>query len=55
MPGTDIPIIDPARLAASPPDAVLLFVPDLLSEVRRAFPQVEESGGGWVDADALHA
>ena len=48
MPGTDIPIIDPARLATDPPDAVLLFVPDLLTEVRRDFPQVEESGGdGW--------
>jgi C-methyltransferase C-terminal domain/Putative zinc binding domain/Methyltransferase domain len=55
MPGTDIPIIAPAALAAEPPDAVLLFVPDLLPEVRRDFPQVEESGGRWVDADALHA
>ena len=55
MPGTDIPIVDPARLAAGSPDAVLLFVPDLLSEVRRDFPQVEESGGEWVDADGLHA
>jgi hypothetical protein len=32
---------------------VLLFVPDLLAEVRHAFPQVEESGGSWVDAEAL--
>ena len=55
MPGTDIPIIGPARLATHPPDAVLLFVPDLLSEVRRAFPEVEGSGGGWVDAECLHA
>jgi hypothetical protein len=55
MPGTDIPIVGPAGLAADPPDAVLLFVPDLLTEVRRDFPQVERSGGVWVDADALHA
>jgi hypothetical protein len=55
MPGTDIPIIDPARLAASPPQSMLLFVPDLLTEVRREFPAVEQSGGKWVDADALHA
>jgi hypothetical protein len=55
MPGTDIPIVAPTGLAADPPDAVLLFVPDLMTEVRRDFPQVEESGGGWVDADALHA
>ena len=53
MPGTDIPIVDPAMLAARPPHAVLLFVPDLLTEVRRAFPEVEESGGGWVDAETL--
>ena len=55
MPGTDIPIVDPAMLATYPPDAVLLFVPDLLTEVRRAFPEVEASGAEWVDAEALHA
>jgi hypothetical protein len=54
MPGTDIPIIDAARLATSPPQSVLLFVPDLLTEVRREFPAVEQSGGEWVDAEALH-
>jgi hypothetical protein len=53
MPGTDIPIIGPGSLATHPPDAVLLFVPDLLSEVRRALPQVEDSGGSWVDAETL--
>jgi C-methyltransferase-like protein/methyltransferase family protein len=53
MPGTDIPIVSPASLATDPPHAVLLFVPDLLAEVRRAFPQIEESGGSWVDAEAL--
>ena len=53
MPGTDIPIVSPESLATHPPNAVLLFVPDLLTEVRRAFPQVEESGGSWVDAEAL--
>ncbi len=46
MPGTDIPIIGPAELAAHPPHAVLLFVPDLLTEVRTSFPEVEDSGGG---------
>jgi hypothetical protein len=55
MPGTDIPIIGPAKLATHPPHAVLLFVPDLLTEVRRAFPEIEDSGGGWVDAEALRA
>jgi hypothetical protein len=54
MPGTDIPIVDPAMLASHTPDAVLLFVPDLLTEVRRAFPEIEASGAVWVDAETLH-
>ena len=54
MPGTDIPIVDPALLASHPPGAVLVFVPDLLSEVRRTFPEVEASGAAWVDAQTLH-
>ena len=53
MPGTDIPVVSPARLRAQQPDAVLLFVPDLLAEVRATFPEVEASGGSWVDADTL--
>ena len=53
MPGTDIPVADPAQLAARRPDAVLLFVPDLLAEVRDAFPEVETAGGRWVDAATL--
>jgi hypothetical protein len=35
------------------PDAVLLFVPDLLAEVRAAFPEVEAAGARWVDVEAL--
>jgi C-methyltransferase C-terminal domain/Putative zinc binding domain len=53
MPGTDIPVADPAQLVARRPDAVLLFVPDLLAEVREAFPEVEAAGGRWVDAATL--
>lgn len=53
MPGTDIPVVSPARLAADRPDAVLLFLADLLTEVRAAFPDVEAAGGRWVDADTL--
>ena len=53
MPGTDIPIVGPARLAADRPDCVLLFVADLRTEVRAAFPDVEAAGGQWVDADSL--
>jgi C-methyltransferase C-terminal domain/Putative zinc binding domain len=53
MPGTDIPIISPSQLVEQLPDAVLLFLPDLLPEVRAALPDVEASGGRWVDAEAL--
>ena len=53
MPGTDIPVAGPAELAARHPDAVLLFVPDLLAEVRAAFPEVEAAGSRWVDVEAL--
>ena len=53
MPGTDIPVAAPAELAARSPAAVLLFVPDLLSEVRSAYPEVEKAGGCWVDAETL--
>jgi C-methyltransferase C-terminal domain/Putative zinc binding domain len=55
MPGTDVPIVSPAKLDIHPPHVVLLFVPDLLTEVRRAFPEVEDSGGRWVDAETLRA
>ena len=53
MPGTDIPVIGPAQLADRRPDAVLLFVPDLMAEVRSAFPEVEATGGHWVDVETL--
>jgi C-methyltransferase C-terminal domain/Putative zinc binding domain len=55
MPGTDIPIVDPGIFSERPPHAVLLFVPDLMAEVRHAYPEVEESGGSWVDAEGLRA
>jgi hypothetical protein len=55
MPGTDIPVVGPGELAAARPEAVLLFLDDLLPEVRRAFPGVEASGGRWVSVDALTA
>ncbi len=53
MPGTDIPVTDPVHLAVRQPDTVLLFVPDLMTEVREAFPEVEKAGGRWVDVEAL--
>jgi hypothetical protein len=53
MPGTDIPVVSPAMLTRRPPDAVLLFVADLRAEVSASYPEVEATGGSWVDADAL--
>jgi C-methyltransferase C-terminal domain len=45
MAGTDIQGAAPARVAADKSDAVLLFVPDLLAEVRDDYPEVEAAGG----------
>lgn len=53
IPGTAIPITGPAELVAARPDAVLLFVDDLLPEVRRKLPEVEESGGRWLLTDSV--
>jgi len=53
VPASRIPIVSPAELIARRPDRVLLFVADLLPEVRRAFPEVEASGGRWVVADPV--
>jgi hypothetical protein len=53
MPGTDIPVLAPGELAARRPDAVLLFLSDLLTEVRATYPEVEAAGGQWVDVAAL--
>ncbi|MDT7552550.1 MAG: hypothetical protein QOI16_1086, partial [Pseudonocardiales bacterium] len=52
MPGTDVPVIPPEELVAAEPDVVLVFVSDLMDEVRRALPQIEAAGGMWVDAGA---
>lgn len=50
MPGTAIPVISPAELVRAKPDAVLLFVPDLLEEVRTALPAL---AGRWVVAEPV--
>lgn len=47
MPGTDIPVIGVEEMKRYRPDTVLLFVPDLLDEVRRLLPEIEEAGGKW--------
>jgi hypothetical protein len=48
LPGSRVPIVGPEELVALRPDRVLLFVPDLLEEVRADLPDVEASGGRWV-------
>ncbi|MGH8918996.1 MAG: class I SAM-dependent methyltransferase, partial [Actinomycetes bacterium] len=48
IPGVGIPVVTPEQLVTARPDLVLLFVPDLLEEVRRILPGVELSGGRWV-------
>jgi hypothetical protein len=53
MPGSRIPIVAPNDLVTMRPDKVLLFVPDLLNEVRQALPEVERNGGRWVVLDPM--
>lgn len=53
MPGTDIPVIGTDDLVTAEPESVLLFVPDLLDEVRAALPEIEANGGRWVLADEV--
>lgn len=53
MPGNRIPIVSPADLVGLRPDRVLLFVPDLLDEVRKALPEIEANGGRWVVLDPM--
>ncbi len=53
IPGTGIPVLPPDSLIGERPDRVLLFVPDLLEEVRQAWPEVEGSGGRWVLLDPV--
>ncbi|GHF67735.1 hypothetical protein FHX82_003669 [Amycolatopsis bartoniae] len=48
MPATEIPITGPAALESDLPDVVLLFVPDLLAEVRAAFPALDERDAEWL-------
>ena len=47
MPRSRVPIVAADVLAGGDADLVLLFVPDLLAEVRAAYPQVSARGGQW--------
>lgn len=51
IPGVGIPIVAPEELVARAPDHVVLFVPDLLDEVRLRLPAVEAAGATWVLAE----
>jgi hypothetical protein len=51
MPGTHIPVIPPNDLRHTRPDALLLFVPDLLTEVRAELPELADSDMEWVLAE----
>jgi hypothetical protein len=53
MPGSRIPVISPREMVERQPDAVLLFVADLMAEVRTAYPEIEAANGRWVVADEL--
>jgi hypothetical protein len=48
LPGSRIPIVTPDELMLHPPGRVLLFVPDLLDELREQYPEFERDGGRWV-------
>lgn len=47
LPGGAVPIIAADELRDRNDDIVLVFVPDLLDEVRRAHPEIEARGGRW--------
>jgi hypothetical protein len=53
IPSVGIPVISPAELVAAAPDEVLLFLPDLLDEVRAALPQIEDAGARWRSVETL--
>jgi len=55
MPGTDIPVVSPQVMVAARPASVLVFLSDLMSEVRTSIPQIEAAGGRWVDIDIVTA
>ncbi|TCK20918.1 methyltransferase C-terminal domain-containing protein [Pseudonocardia endophytica] len=52
-PGSGIPIVAPSDMIAAKPDTVLLFLGDMLNEMRGAMPEIERNGGRWVIADDL--
>ncbi|WP_402374461.1 class I SAM-dependent methyltransferase [Isoptericola rhizosphaerae] len=51
LPVGRVPVVAPEALPELQPDRVVLFVPELLDEVRQTCPEVEERGGRWVVLD----
>lgn len=51
FPGVPVPIVAPDEVARRAPDEVVLFVTDLLEEMRDRIPEVEAAGGRWVVVD----
>ncbi|MFC5141107.1 class I SAM-dependent methyltransferase [Actinomycetospora rhizophila] len=51
FPGVGIPIVAPDEVVTRHPDEVVLFVTDMLAEMRRRIPEVEAGGGRWVIVD----
>ena len=51
FPGTRQPIVGAEEITVRRPDEVVLFVTDLLPEVRARLPEVEGAGGRWVVVD----
>lgn len=53
VPGVGVPIIAVDEVEERHPDEVVLFVTDLLDEVRGRLPGVEAGGGQWVVVDPV--
>ncbi|NMO92550.1 class I SAM-dependent methyltransferase [Actinomycetospora sp. TBRC 11914] len=53
FPGVGVPIVAPDEVVRRRPDEVVLFVTDLLGEMRSRMPEVESSGGRWVVVDPV--
>ncbi len=51
FPGVGVPIVAPDEVVRRRPDEVVLFVTDLLGEMRSRMPEVESAGGRWVVVD----
>jgi hypothetical protein len=51
VPGVAVPIVAPEEVGRRAPDEVVLFVTDLLEEMRTRLPEVETAGGRWVVVD----